>query len=565
VVAAVHHIRKAVLDQSELLWDKPPAGDVVLPADHGLGQMAGDRASSLQSVTYIDQLSNLCERYQAPSEQTTPRKSPRSPMMKEPRVVTTSTRRSTGQGGVRFLRAPSLGKDTPIALLEAIARAPTMRPMKLLPEERHGPVLEDLGLSMFIDGHEASRSGRDVDFQRAILEATEALSEVERYIREGSQVSASPRVTPMMRTGSDESSTNSVDNDSSWQAHHHPVGASVRNAGQARNRKSQPRVIEHQLVSPFDSESSSQRRDSENSLPTSQRRDSENSLPTSRLTSTPPISESSASPLNPGYSPEESPRDAQPRTFGVAPVGANSAFSRPVPKIPKMDLSELASNSGNSSNGNSNSSTHAELQPLGLLPHSARRDPHARPPHQVGSARPTRSDASPQAQQNPGVAQLSARLDEKIDHLFERDASPTAILMRCREEQASRMADLKANMDGMMQASMERILTPRGMSSTEESAERVAAGGESPIVSDQQRRIDEIKANMDSMMQASMERILTPRRTTSEESAGSVASGGGPAAASDRPFAIVLPLPNVRYTEGQHGQQKRQAAIDSNR
>jgi hypothetical protein len=39
------------------------------------------------------------------------------------------------------------------------------------------------------------------------------------------------------------------------------------------------------------------------------------------------------------------------------------------------------------------------------------------------------------------------------------------------------------------------------MSSTEESAERVAAGGESPVVSDQQRRIEEIKANMDSMMQ----------------------------------------------------------------
>jgi len=218
----------------------------VLPADHGLGQVAGDRASSLQSVAYIDQLSNLCERYQTPVEQISPRKSPMRSPRKEPRVVTTSsTRRGVGQGGVRFLRASSLGKDTPIALLEAIARAPTMRPMRLLPEERHGPELEDLGLSMFIDGHEASRSGRDVDFQRAILEATEALSEVDRYIRESSQVSASRRMTPL-RTSSDENNTNSVD-DSSWQADHHPVGASVRNAGQ-RNRKSQPRVIEHQLV-----------------------------------------------------------------------------------------------------------------------------------------------------------------------------------------------------------------------------------------------------------------------------------------------------------------------------
>lgn len=57
-----------------------------------------------------------------------------------------------------------------------------------------------------------------------------------------------------------------------------------------------------------------------------------------------------------------------------------------------------------------------------------------------------------------------------------------------------------------VQASMKRILTPRGGVSTVESSERAAAGGESPMVFDQQRRIGEIKANMDSMMQV----IITP-------------------------------------------------------
>ena len=57
--------------------------------------------------------------------------------------------------------------------------------------------------------------------------------------------------------------------------------------------------------------------------------------------------------------------------------------------------------------------------------------------------------------------------------------------------------------------------------------------------------------------QASMERILTPRRTASEESAGRVAPRGRTGAASDKPFAIVLPLPNVGYTEGRYGQQQQ--------
>jgi hypothetical protein len=117
--------------------------------------------------------------------------------------------------------------------------------------------------------------------------------------------------------------------------------------------------------------------------------------------------------------------------IGGAQVGANSAFSRPGPKIPKIDLTGLASNNSSSSNSNNNnnnnnnndnssssisnsnkSNTHAALPNLGLRPQAAGHDPHAPHPHQtfspaaVGNARPTRSDASPQATQNPGVAQV---------------------------------------------------------------------------------------------------------------------------------------------------------------